>query len=759
MALQGNVGHVFPRVNAKGNARVHLGDVHNHIELSNDQQKCHQAFKTSNYEQYKNVNPERAPDTCNWVTEHPTFKRWHESDCDELLWVSADPGCGKSVLSRYLVDAWLPQQSYDTVCYYFFKDNDEQSRLAPALAAILHQLFGLRRDLIQPCALSAWCATGDRISEEATQMWRILEDLKDTDPESRGPLVICVIDALDECRDNDRRQLIEFLCRLHANRSARTQDHAILKIMVTSRPYDSVERWFSGVSRQFPQIRLRGEDENDPINNEINLVIQHNVHRLAQEYNLMQGTKDRLLGVLLDMKHRTYLWLHLAIEDIREALQLGLLPDTVEVDAVPSSVEDAYERILAKVKAKQIPVVKRILKLIIAARRPLATEEVAIALALASRSDNDNSPELYVNAVHVEKQIREWCGLFVFIRDSKVFLIHQTAKEFLLTSLDVALASGTNWRGCMMQSDCELEMARAAVRYLLLDRFTCKAGNLFKRPGEPHIVSPKPDVRERADFFKYSAEHWAADIKHAGINETHIIVEQTARLCATRATHSDSWFNHWQYCKGRYVDELLEHHVAVLVGSLATLVYLYKTRGFDLDAATEKDQTALACALRFPHEEIIQVLLEWGTRVRWIDLQATARGRVDSGIFQVLFKRIPEHEMHDVTAVLSTLQTAVLYGNSKVVEILLKSGLIDRTNPIFSHADTLIYACRGGHAKMVQLLLEHGCDANVVNPAGDGALDWAMLGGSDTEIVRMLRAKGALTRSERAESEPESEPG
>lgn len=178
------------------------------------------------------------------------------------------------------------------MCYYFFKDNDEQSRLTPALAVILHQLFGLRRDLIHPCALSAWRAIGDRISEEATQMWRKLEDLKDIDSDGRGPRVICVIDALDECRDNDRRQLIEFLCRLHANRSARTRDHAILKIIVTSRPYDNVERWFSGVSQQFPHIRLRGEDENDSINDEINLVIRHSVHKLAQEFNLSQRTKD-----------------------------------------------------------------------------------------------------------------------------------------------------------------------------------------------------------------------------------------------------------------------------------------------------------------------------------------------------------------------------------------------------------------------------------------------------------------------------------
>ncbi len=43
-----------------------------------------------------------------------------------LLWVSADPGCGKSVLARYIVDEDLPtvflNDSSKRVLYYFIKD-------------------------------------------------------------------------------------------------------------------------------------------------------------------------------------------------------------------------------------------------------------------------------------------------------------------------------------------------------------------------------------------------------------------------------------------------------------------------------------------------------------------------------------------------------------------------------------------------------------------------------------------------------------
>lgn len=64
MTVQGTVGHSYLPINLSGHAQLHQGDVHNHFELRDSLRKCHQAFKTSDYEQQKNVNPERAPGTC-----------------------------------------------------------------------------------------------------------------------------------------------------------------------------------------------------------------------------------------------------------------------------------------------------------------------------------------------------------------------------------------------------------------------------------------------------------------------------------------------------------------------------------------------------------------------------------------------------------------------------------------------------------------------------------------------------------------------
>lgn len=108
---------------------------------SQQEQQCHQAFKTSIYEEYKNINSNPVPGTCLWVQNHPRFKAWQQSTHHDLLWISADPGCGKSVLSKSLVDIGCQHADQTTVCYFFFKDNEQQNKLATALCALLHQLF------------------------------------------------------------------------------------------------------------------------------------------------------------------------------------------------------------------------------------------------------------------------------------------------------------------------------------------------------------------------------------------------------------------------------------------------------------------------------------------------------------------------------------------------------------------------------------------------------------------------------------------
>lgn len=71
-----------------------------------EKSKCLQALcgNASNYEDTKNRNRQRVPNTCRWFLESEIFHSWKGDRSSALLCVTADPGCGKSVLSKSLVD-------------------------------------------------------------------------------------------------------------------------------------------------------------------------------------------------------------------------------------------------------------------------------------------------------------------------------------------------------------------------------------------------------------------------------------------------------------------------------------------------------------------------------------------------------------------------------------------------------------------------------------------------------------------------------
>ena len=94
-----------------------------------------------------------------------------------MLWVSADPGCGKSVLIKYLVDSILVTAKSRTICYFFFKDDFEDQRSAvSALCCILHQLFKQKRILLSDYILEQFKVEGAQLTNSFSELWAILLD-------------------------------------------------------------------------------------------------------------------------------------------------------------------------------------------------------------------------------------------------------------------------------------------------------------------------------------------------------------------------------------------------------------------------------------------------------------------------------------------------------------------------------------------------------------------------------------------------------
>src|SRR6266404_1015371 len=125
----------------------------------------------SPYRDRKDRNPDRIPGTCEWFVAHKLFRDWQESESSRMLWVSADPGCGKSVLAKYLVDSVLATTESRTICYFFFKDDFEDQRsIVCALCCILRQLFLQKRMLLSEKIFEQFEMGGERFTSSFNEL-------------------------------------------------------------------------------------------------------------------------------------------------------------------------------------------------------------------------------------------------------------------------------------------------------------------------------------------------------------------------------------------------------------------------------------------------------------------------------------------------------------------------------------------------------------------------------------------------------------
>ncbi|KAM0155062.1 hypothetical protein ACHAQE_006965 [Botrytis cinerea] len=473
-----------------------LGQEFGQHERSKDETECLQIFRLNNlYEIQQKRNPDRVPGTCEWLLESQAFTDCRDKKSMGLLWISADPGCGKSVLSKAFYKEKLVSFSSATViCYFFFKDSSpEQCSITKAVAALLHQIFLSNGNLLKH-AMTTWNKNRSELCNLHDEMWDILESI--AIDQAAGDIV-CIVDALDECEseNNSRKSFIKRMHRLLFSPKCH------MRFVVTSRPYAQIEGIFTGLHHYFPVIRIAGEMESKIISREINLVINYEVEQL----DLDDDVKSHIITRLRGMEHRTYLWLHLIMDVIRKRIESSGESRKIDesLQSLPKTVEKIYEEILDKSPYRSET--EKLLHIIVGAERPLSTDEINVAMNIKICYDGTQS----FDDIHLEKShryprmLRNLCGLFIQFVDSKVYLIHQTAKEFLVAT-ESGLKSPGKWRYCLEPQESHKILAQICISYLYLSDFSASSNSDL--PKREHGSSSAKNAPY--DLINYWGKNW-----------------------------------------------------------------------------------------------------------------------------------------------------------------------------------------------------------------------------------------------------------
>ena len=744
----------------------------------------------SNYEAGKNVNPARVPGTCRWFLDHPGFLTWRKSQSSRLLWLSADPGCGKSVLAKYLVDrrgeAMSIQNTEPTVCYFFFKDGDTERRdAAKAVCALLHQLF-LQQPQLYRHAKEDFRTKSDSFLTDLDNVWNILmkavEDFAQVE-------TVFVLDALDECQESSRKALVDKLVRLYRhqdtiNDSPIDNRRPIVKFLVTSRPEINIIRDFDDLT----EVRLRGEEESEQISQEIDLVIDKRIQDIGKRLRLGLFQQSSLRNNLTSITQRTYLWLHLTFDAIEKKLMLTKKDIAAILSVIPKNVDQAYTAILDKSRDKELA--RKLLHIILVAKRPLSLKEINVALVIDDCHECYDDLEIW-SPVGSADLVKNICGLFISVVDSKVYLIHQTAREFLLGE------NRGGWSKSFRLAESNLVLAKACVWLLRLrdfDENDLRASKVVTdvqtdqeaiedaKSDENILSKGEPSLKKKSYIlYKYAACFWKDHfVEAADLPEAALIKVVAHKLCDTTSHCFQNW-NHLsqKHAGAKYlafrdpssltvasylgltavVKVLLNHgsqtnfksrtgrtplYWAASEGHVAVAELLLE-QGARLDLADQEGFTPLLAGVSEGHEEMVNLLLDRGAEVESLTdgkLTPLHLATDSETIVNLLLSRGAHVDPLSEEGA-TPLFYAIGQENESVCKLLLKSGA--RTDITDIRGRTVLHdASREGSIEVVQLFLDQGVPINHRDDTGQTPL-FDAVASKHPALVELLLKAGART--------------
>lgn len=271
----------------------------------------------------------RHVDTCQWVLNKDIFVQFNERVPREgsLLWIYAQPGAGKTVLSAFLIDRYNDGQGLRQlpVLYFFCRNTDaEKNKQFAILRSLVYQLFQALRTRSMSSSMSndlalALAESGQRKASNFDKMWRIfINHITDLAPS------IILVDALDECEDSSI--LIKHLQSLASS-------HQVAVILI-SRKEDILYR----LLHQCDSLEIMAEDVDADIKAFVDAKV--NASSCLSHPSVQNLVKSRLREPHQGM----FLWVYLMRKELKSCVSVVEVQTALE--QVPSELNAVFARIL-----------------------------------------------------------------------------------------------------------------------------------------------------------------------------------------------------------------------------------------------------------------------------------------------------------------------------------------------------------------------------------------------------------------------------
>jgi hypothetical protein len=307
--------------------------------------------------------------TCKWLLSSPKYLEWlNDSFLPEhhgFFWIRGKPGSGKSTLTKFAF-LELKKSFPDTPLLSFFFNARgtllEKSTLG-LYRSLLVQLLDIFPDDQQNKLLDI-PSLGHGVLEERLQSdsellrQLLVQVLQVVDWHN----IMIVIDALDECDEDEVREMIELFEQVGENAISSCK---AFHVLFSSRHYPHIT-----IQRSVQMIL---EDQNDHSKDiEKYIASELKVGRGRQFEQIRQEICDKASGI--------FMWVVLAVKILKKALDHGQIHALRrKLQEIPTNLHDLFRSILTR-DTQNMEEMKLCLQWILYAKRPLKREELYFAI-------------------------------------------------------------------------------------------------------------------------------------------------------------------------------------------------------------------------------------------------------------------------------------------------------------------------------------------------------------------------------------------
>ncbi|OAL53394.1 ankyrin [Pyrenochaeta sp. DS3sAY3a] len=395
------------------------------------------------------------------------YQEWKIQTKSCTLLCAGKLGSGKSVLMANIVDDLTVHAKADDAVVYFFcrYDLPESLRARTILGSVARQLLCTAPDLSKVADLH------DR-DKTPFDMNDLIKGISHGFAVTRK--IFLILDGLDECSEVEKLALVNSLQILQSRLNL------LLCVSFRLEPNNGLE--FVTDTLIAPRTAL--VPENNP---DIDGYIKTELEQCLVSRKLIIGDPTIILDIedaLLKGSQGMFLWVALQIQalcDMKtdQAIKEALLD-------LPQDLSATFERILRKSKSQGQSYQTQILHLVLAAERPLTTEELREALSVVP-GNSEWDPAKLLNDVN---SALACCGCLITIDEEEktVRFVHHSVKQFLLdTSRDASIFTFTT-------GQAQSTMANIVVTYLNYGTFGTELSRT-KIPQVPIESAPSNIIR------------------------------------------------------------------------------------------------------------------------------------------------------------------------------------------------------------------------------------------------------------------------